>query len=266
MKDFTLQVYCKLLLALKQAGYSFYTFEEWCEGKAVGKYVILRHDVDRKPTNSLKFAQLENELGIRSSYYFRTERKIYNIGIIKQIAGLGHEIGYHYSDLVDSKGNTQNAITVFQSNLALFREFVSIKTIAMHGSPTSEFDNRDLWKTYNYRDYGIIGEPYLDFISNEYVTYFTDTARMWDGDKYNVRDRSTVSSKQQAVSSKQQAVSAKIHSTFDFINWLSTNPTATSMMVTTHPQRWTDNKTEWYMELILQSLKNRLKQLLILIR
>ena len=47
---------------------------------------------------------------------------------------------------------------------------------------------RDLWKKYNYRDFGIIGEPYFD-VDYSKVLYLTDTGRRWDGDKVNVRDR-----------------------------------------------------------------------------
>ena len=32
----------------------------------------------------------------------------------------------------------------------------------MHGSPLSRWDNRKLWEKYNYREAGIIGEPYFD--------------------------------------------------------------------------------------------------------
>ncbi len=56
------------------------------------------------------------------------------------------------------------------------------------GSPTSKFDSRDLWKKYDYRDFGIIGEPYFD-IDFSKVLYLSDTGRRWDGDKFNVRDR-----------------------------------------------------------------------------
>ena len=35
------------------------------------KYIILRHDVDRLPQQACKLAQLEQRLGVRSTYYFR---------------------------------------------------------------------------------------------------------------------------------------------------------------------------------------------------
>ena len=63
-----------------------------------------------------------------------------------------------------------------------------VKTICMHGSPLSKWDNRDLWKKYDYRDFGIIAEPYFDVDFDE-VFYLTDTGRRWDGDKVSVRDK-----------------------------------------------------------------------------
>ena len=35
------------------------------------KCIVLRHDIDRKPENALRMAELEHELGIQSTYYFR---------------------------------------------------------------------------------------------------------------------------------------------------------------------------------------------------
>ena len=58
----------------------------------------------------------------------------------------------------------------------------------MHGSPLSKWDNRDLWKRYDYRDFGIIAEPYFDVDFNE-VLYLTDTGRRWNNSKASVRDK-----------------------------------------------------------------------------
>lgn len=265
MTDFTLIAYQKLIIALKNAGYGFYTFEDWCDGKAKGKYVILRHDIDKKPKNALAFAKLEFELGISATYYFRTSKKILQPNTIKGIASLGHEIGYHYRDLVDKSGNTAKAIESFEANLTELRSVADVRTISMDGCPWSKYDNRDLWKSYDYRDFGIVGEPYFDLLNSKQndenkVHYFTDTARMWNGDKYNVRDKAGLSN-----SFDIGDRSKVIHSTFDFIDWLKTNPYE-NLMITTHPQRWTDNKLEWVQELIMQSLKNKFKQLLIRFR
>jgi hypothetical protein len=58
----------------------------------------------------------------------------------------------------------------------------------MHGSPMSKYDNRLLWIKYDYRAYGIIGEPYFD-VDFSGAAYYTDTGRMWKGDNVSIRDR-----------------------------------------------------------------------------
>ena len=268
MNDFTLKTYRNLLLALLNAGYTFYTFENWCDGKAKGKYVILRHDVDLKAGHSLATAQIEAKLGIVASYYFRVVPQSNQPEIIKAISLLGHEIGYHYEDLSICKGNLEKSIVHFKKQLTYFRKFYPVRTICMHGSPTSKWDNRELWNTNDYRDYGIIGEPYFDFLSakshkgglnKEPALYLTDTGRMWDGDKYNIRDKATT-----PYSEKKVGKEVVIHSSFDFIEWLDKGNTSNVLMITTHPQRWTDNKMEWITEYVAQHLKNVVKRLITL--
>lgn len=263
--DFTLSAYRQLLNALQQADYTFYTFEDWCEGKAEGRYVILRHDVDLKVAQSLVVARIEAEMGIRASYYFRIVPQSNQPEMIRAIAALGHEIGYHYEDLSLFNGDTNKAFDHFKAQLTYFRQFYPVKTICMHGSPVSKFDNRDLWKLNDYRELGVIGEPYFDFLSspaalNGDVTYFTDTARMWDGGRYNVRDKSVISHQSSVRTSKRKT----IHSTYDFIEYINNKPNENGMMITTHPQRWTDKPLPWLQELVFQNIKNNIKKMLVM--
>ncbi len=248
--DFTRKIYKKLLEALKENGYSFYTFEEYCEGKAAGKFIILRHDVDSRAGHSVATAQVEAALGIKASYYFRVVPQSDQPDKIKAIAALGHEIGYHYEDLSLLKGNTSLAIDHFAIRLTHFRKFYPVKTICMHGSPTSKYDNRTIWKYYNYRDFSIIGEPYFDVNFNE-IFYLTDTGRCWDGEKFSVRDK------------VNSAFKKTYHSTNEIINAAKNDTLPTKIMITTHPQRWTNNIFEWILEFILQNTKNIIKRLII---
>ncbi|MDD4968622.1 MAG: hypothetical protein PHT07_04250 [Paludibacter sp.] len=266
--DFTLKAYRQLLIALKQSDYSFYTFEDWCDKKAQGRYVLLRHDVDLKAANSLAIARIEAELDIRSTFYFRIVPQSNQPEIIRSIANLGHEIGYHYEDLSIFKGDTGKAIEHFISKLDYFRQYYPVRTICMHGSPTSKWDNRDLWKTYNYKDFGLIGEPYFDLLNHKQdqypesnLRYFTDTARMWDGLKYNIRDKFTrKQDSNDIIDGSLLPALLSLHSTFNFIDWLKTKPDQNTLMITTHPQRWTDNYSEWLIELFMQKLKNSIKK------
>ena len=114
---------------------------------------MLRHDVEARYGHALRFAEMQHQLGIRGTYYFRIFPKAGNEEIIRKIAALGHEIGYHYDDLSACKGNYEKAMQRFQKNLAFLRSIAPVETIAMEGAPFSRFDNRLLWG--KSREYGV---------------------------------------------------------------------------------------------------------------
>lgn len=257
--DFTLKKYAILLDALKKAGYTFVTFRYYCEHKEeleVSRFVILRHDIDLKARNALTIAQIEHERGIAASYYFRVVEQSNKPEIIKAICAMGHEIGYHYEDMTICEGNREKAIRHFEKQLDYFRQFYPVKTVCMHGAPRSKYDSRDLWKHYDYHDYGIIGEPYFD-VDFSKVFYLTDTGRRWDGFNVSVRDKIPVYQDQWI---KEGLV---YHSTDGIIKESGNGTLAKRLMMTTHPQRWTDAWGEWLLELGLQSIKNVVKRMLV---
>jgi len=152
-------------------------------------------------------------------------------------------------------GNIEKAWDDFRYNLDKFRNLVDVKTICMHGSPLSKFDNRDLWKKYDYRSLDIIGEPYIDIDFND-VFYLTDTGRCWDGWKVSVRDK---------VPQQEEWVKKGLvfHSTNDIIKAIEENRLPKKVMFTFHPQRWHNNPVLWTKELIGQSMKNVVKRFII---
>jgi len=162
-------------------------FHEFIINKPEEKIAILRHDVDHRTLNALKMAEMEADAEIAATYYFRSIPPVFKPDIIRRISDLGHEIGYHYENLSFGRRHSgisreqffELAIEDFKRNLEKFRKLVSVKTICMHGSPWSKYDNRELWDVYDYRDYGIIGEQYLDVDFNE-VLYLTDTGMAWN--------------------------------------------------------------------------------------
>jgi hypothetical protein len=273
--DFTLKTYRLFLDTLQKRGYSFYRFDSFLEHPGE-KYIVLRHDVDKWPYQSLMFARTQHELGISGTYYFRTVPEGWDEVIIKEISNLGHEIGYHYEDfsLVAGRQKTkakrqkkeniekelaERAIESFSKNLNTLRELVPVKTICMHGSPMSRWDSRLLWKYYDYHDFGLIGEPYFDVNFNE-VLYLTDTGRRWDGDSVNVRDKAEKRPqnglKPSALSPQPSAPLSRFHSTLDIILAAEEGMLPDKIMMTFHPQRWTDNKIQWIQELVWQNIKN----------
>ena len=265
LTDFTLYQYRHLLESLLQQGYQFLTFEQYCEQKSSPhrpiasspdspKYILLRHDVDLKAANSLATAQIEHELGICATYYFRVVPQSNQPDIIRAIAALGHEIGYHYEDMALMQGDTEKAYAHFQQQLTYFRQFYPVRTICMHGAPTSQWDGKELWKHYDYRDLGIIGEPYFD-IDFSQMFYLTDTGRCWDGYKVSVRDKIPV------YQDQWNAQGLVYHATNDIIHAAEQGSLPSRIMITTHPQRWTDRPLAWLKELLVQNAKNIIKRL-----
>ena len=246
LKDFTLHKYEQFLKSALNQGYQLTSYQDYLEND-YPKAMVLRHDVDKKPQNSLRTAQLQHQLGVKGTYYFRAVPESFDDIIIKKIVDLGHEVGYHYEDLTICKGNYENAIQHFEKWLEKLRVFYPVKTICMHGSPLSKWDNKLLWDKYNYRDYGIVAEPYFDIDFNK-VFYITDTGRKWDGNKVSVRDK---------VSSN---FNLSFHSTDELIKAFENNQMPHHIMQNIHPQRWTNNTIEWWKELLVQRSKNVIKK------
>ena len=278
MIDFTLHIYRQLLATLLQNGYQFVTFEQYLQAKndlpAEGdlqakrssnevifkqsdlpsKYIILRHDVDLRAANSLLTAQIEHELGVQATYYFRVVPQSNQPDIIRSIAALGHEVGYHYEDMALCQGDHVKAFAHFQEQLTYFRQFYPVRTICMHGAPTSAWDGKELWKHYDYRSLGILGEPYMD-VDFSQIFYLTDTGRSWDGYKVSVRDKIPVYQDQWI------AQGLVYHRTQDIIRAVEQGSLPARVMITTHPQRWTDRPLAWLKELLVQNAKNIIKRL-----
>jgi len=287
LMDFTVKRYSQLLHSLLTQGFSFLSVSAYIRlipnfqseianlqseiPKAPSSlphaFVILRHDVDARPQNSLRLARLEHTLGIQGTYYFRIPHT-FQPSIIQEIASLGHEIGYHYETMAtivkegmrgrrdeETKrrrdGETKrmkSAYELFVENLCKFREIVPVTTICMHGSPLSRYDNREIWQKYDYRDLGITGDAYLDIDFNR-VAYFTDTGRRWNGAEVSIRDK---------VSGPFQF---NLKTTEELIRAIPQFPD--QVMITVHPQRWNDAFLPWAGELLLQNAKNIIKRILV---
>ncbi|MBN1272586.1 MAG: hypothetical protein JXB26_09990 [Candidatus Aminicenantes bacterium] len=257
MLDFTLKKYRELIQILLSKRYEFQTLQDFIYNPKV-KTVVLRHDIDSRPKNALETSKIEKQAGIKTSYYFRAVEKLFNPRTIKYIYHSGHEIGYHYENLSyisrkymvkEEKKLYELAIQDFKKNLDKFRRLATIKTISMHGSPLSKYDNRDLWNKYNYRDYGIIGEPYFDINFDE-VLYLSDTGRTWTTYGGNIRDR------------VQSKYNYRFKSTFDIIHALEKNDLPDQIMINVHPQRWNDKTMPWAKELVWQKMKNIVKNVI----
>jgi hypothetical protein len=89
------------------------------------------------------------------------------------------------------------------------------------------------------------------------VFYLTDTGRCWDGYKVSVRDKIP------GYQEQWTAAGLTWHTTQDLIQAIENNRLPNHVMITTHPQRWTNSKAAWYKEWLLQTIKNIVKRIIV---
>lgn len=251
--DFTLQKYEQLCKAMISSKYKIMTVKEYLlNPDQKGNIIILRHDVDRFPHYAYRIALIEHKFKINSTFYFRKIPGTFNPNIIQKIADLGNEIGYHYEVLAKSKGNMKKAIKLFKKELDEFNKIIKIKTISMHGSPLSQWNNSDLWKEYNFKKFGLLGDAFLSIDYNK-VRYFSDTGRTWNSQKFNIRDKIN------------SATNFEIETTDELIKIIKEQKLK-RIALNIHPHRWTKNKIEYLSIYILDIIFNLIKFLIIKIR
>ena len=251
MKDFTLKSYTKYIQAIQKSYPNILRFDEFFStDPRPGTFCLIRHDVDRRPNKALQMAQLENQMGIRATYYFRAKKHIFKPRIIQEISNLGHEVGYHYESLSDTKGHLPRALKDFEFHLGRFKKIVSVKTVSMHGRPLLPYDNRDLWRTPENHErlvekYSIYGEVYLD-IDYRDVAYLNDTGRNWTSDRSNIRDQT------------KYGIRLSFNSGAAALSYLNTNPDP-KMVFQVHPERWAGNMIDYHFSLCFDTLANLAK-------
>jgi hypothetical protein len=240
--DFTLDKYSELLTALK-----------------LHKSHRIRHDVDLRPEYSLRVAQLEANMGMHATYYFRSMHFESHADTIRAIVALGHEAGYHYESLTTCHGDLQAAYDDFCANLERLRVLAPVHTACAHGSPRSPWNSQDIWNQHDIHSLGIDYEPMLDTDFSS-TLYLTDTGRRWDGYRVSVRD------KVPQYQEQWEREGLAFRTTDDIIHAISNldHPIhQKSLLLNTHPQRWMPFGPQWMAEACLQYCKNIAKRLIV---
>ena len=249
-RDFTYRAYAELLDAAVDAGYAFRTVREYLARDALPpRFLLLRHDVDRKPANALDFARIEADRGVHATYYFRTVDATLDPRVIGRVEALGHEVGYHYEDLDRTDGDVAAARRSFAANLERLRRHATVETACMHGNPLTPYDNRDLWGSDpDFDRYDLLGEAYLS-LDFEDVTYFSDAGRTWRDGPLNGDDH--------AVGQRLKTVQAD--GTRDLID-LFRRGRVSRACLHAHPNRWADSYPELVAERTRDAAVNAAKR------
>jgi len=252
MIDFTLNAYKCYLGYIKKSYSNIITFSDFFLSQTKpSSFCIIRHDVDRKPYYALRIAETEFQSKVRSSYYFRVAN-FKNHEIIRRISDMGHEIGFHYESLSKCGGNIEKALFSFNEDLTKLRSIFPVTTIAMHGNPLSKFNELDLWENskninFLHEKLKIIGEVSLD-VDYANIAYITDTGRNWQSQKNNKFDK----------------VDSEIICNFTTSSGLIEcfkEKTFPKLVFSTHPERWTNNFTEYIIQYCKDQVINFAKKI-----
>lgn len=254
MIDYTFTAYRAYIEALQQSGFQFITFHQFFTHSFDPNkpYCLLRHDVDRKVMNTCKMAELERELGVCSTYYFRTKKHVLKPAIIKHIEGMGHEIGYHYENLSDTKGDIEKGLEDFDRQLKMLRESAQVTTCAMHGRPLEPYDNRDLWSTDKRHAllqsrFELLGEVYVDIDYSD-ILFVTDSGRNWYSDKLNIRDK------------VESSAARDFENGETMLKYFAANPHP-KIVFQIHPERWAYNARDYAYQWVFDMAVNIAKRL-----
>jgi len=147
--NFSFQHYNQILKLAKRQGYKFCFFSKRPDKK--NKRIYMRHDVDFSVERTLRLAKIENKNGIVSTFFIRFNAPFYNLfdpnclKIIKEIIGLGHQIGLHFDEKCINpreltKKNIEKEVV---SQLRVFKNYFNIKNIVSFHCPSNfVFDKR----------------------------------------------------------------------------------------------------------------------------
>lgn len=252
MIDFSQKMYRELCGAVNISGYRTVIMGDYFNTADNDKpRMFLRHDVDRDPILALEMAQIEQEHNLVSTYFFRVVDSVFTPDIIKSIAGLGMEIGYHYECLDKASGDYAKAIDICKKDLAKLRELYPVKSMAMHGNPLTRWNNRDLWEKYDFKELDIEVAAYLN-IDYKKIRYFSDTGRTWEENRGNIYDY---------VGDQPQH---KLKTTPDLIAFISGHKQDTCILI--HPNRWSDKPSKWLYNWAYDMAGNTAKTLIKLFR
>jgi hypothetical protein len=163
--------YRSFLLAARDHGYRISSLEQWVRARDQleeegSPLLILRHDVDQHPRSALTMAAIEEEMEVRSSWYFRWRTA--HPAVVRDLRDRGFEVGLHYETLTRMAleqglpGPADEALIesgrrALRNEIAAFaRLFGPIRAVVPHGdSRVPAVHNAELLRGQDVAPYGI---------------------------------------------------------------------------------------------------------------
>ena len=176
-KKFDYSAYVKLLKAIRTKNTNL-CFNDFPLKENIGRYFILRHDVDFSPEAALEMAKIERENGFKATYFLLFSSPYYNLfseeycSFPKELIKLGHEVGLHYDVNVLSRidEGKKKELSVEKVRLLERLSGKKIRSIAMHNPSIS---GKDFFRKYP----GLIN-GYDEKFTKE-ISYLSDSSGVW---------------------------------------------------------------------------------------
>jgi hypothetical protein len=117
--------YERLLKVSIDLGFKHQTLSEYFNlvqfGDKPDGYFIHRHDIDSDCRTARKMWEIEQKLGVKTSFYFRLNTL--DFGLMKEIHASGSEVGYHYEELAQyAKDHHIKSTKEIEHQIGLIRE------------------------------------------------------------------------------------------------------------------------------------------------
>lgn len=171
--NFTYDGYRGLIKALTDSGYQIADYHNW---EQFHKCVILRHDIDNSIEKALYLAKLENELGVKSTFFVLLSSDFYNPAskksreCLRQLQEYGHEIGLHFDELAYNEDCDVTVCILNEVHVLSDILNTPITTVSMHRP-----SQKSLFADYVFP--GVINTYSSVFFKD--FKYLSDSRRHW---------------------------------------------------------------------------------------
>jgi hypothetical protein len=172
--DFTLDNYHRLL-SLAKSNYTFRLFNE----EYISRSILLRHDLEFSIPIALTMAEIEAELGVKSTYFIQLHSEFYNtlekesIKAIKQIEKSGHQLGLHFDSHFWGIENEDQLDTNIRFDKRIIEDYfdTEVKAFSFH-------NNTEFTLSCRKDSYGGLLNVYSDYFRTHYA-YNADSLGYW---------------------------------------------------------------------------------------
>jgi hypothetical protein len=174
--DFTITNF-KRLLEYAKCSYKFVFFD--VKNVAENNSIILRHDLEFSVEIALKMAQIEADLGIKTTYFVQLHSEFYNIfekkNILQlnEIKKLGHQIGLHFDSHFWNISNEDELHEKLVFDKEILEKYLdtTIKAFSFH-------NNNEFTLSCRKETYGGLINVYSDYFRENY-DYNADSLGYW---------------------------------------------------------------------------------------